>query len=101
MIRPCHVALAFGLIAVACRDVPQATSPVRLLADAQSQPNSHNPTWWDKYLFLSQNGALRGGDPTASKIFGNVDVSNECGPQSETFIALNPNLTRQLTAGSN
>ncbi len=101
MIRPRHVALALSFVAVACRDVPDATSPVRLLADAQSQPSSHNPTWWDKYLFLAQNGPMSGGAPTASTIFGNVDVSNECGPQSETYITLNPNGPSQLTAGSN
>jgi len=31
----------------------------------------------------------------------NVDVSNECGPQSETFITLNHSNTKVLTAGSN
>jgi len=31
----------------------------------------------------------------------NVDVSNECGPQSETFITLNPFRTNVLAAGSN
>jgi hypothetical protein len=30
-----------------------------------------------------------------------VDVSNECGPQSETYIAINPNQPKQLAAGSN
>jgi hypothetical protein len=30
-----------------------------------------------------------------------VDVSNECGPQSETYITLNPNHPTTLTAGSN
>ncbi len=103
MIRPRHFALAVGFAAVACRDVPETTSPVpaRLLADAQTQPSSHNPTWWAKYLFLAQNGPKNGGGPTSATFFGNVDVSNECGPQSETFIALNPNGPRQLTAGSN
>src|SRR2546427_2042899 len=102
MIRPCHFVLALSFVAVACREVPEATSPSRLLADAQSQPSSHNPTWWDKYLFLSQNGSMSGGARAASTSFWpNVDVSNECGPQSETYVTLNPRGPQQLTAGSN
>src|SRR5207248_3365928 len=37
----------------------------------------------------------------ATSAGGNVDVSNECGPQSETFIAINTSRPRQLAAGSN
>src|SRR5260370_31570233 len=44
---------------------------------------------------------MSGGAPTASTIFGNVDVSNECGPQSETYITVNPNSPRKLAGGSN
>src|SRR5207253_1436478 len=63
---------------------------------------SHDPTWWDKYQFLRDNGADSSGGTTSSVAFaGNVDVSNECGPQSETFIAINPNKTKVLAAGSN
>src|SRR3989441_269108 len=101
MIRPCHLALALSFVAVACRELPEATSPSRLLADAQSQPSSHNPAWWSKYLFLSQNGPMSGGAHTTSTFFDNVDVSNECGPQSETYVTLNPRDPQQLTAGSN
>jgi hypothetical protein len=101
MVRTGHCLLALSFIAVACREVPEATSPRPLLADAQSQPSSHNPTWWNKYLFLAQHGPMSGGDPAASTIFGNVDVSNECGPQSETFITLNPNHPLVLTGGAN
>jgi len=103
MVRTGHCLLALSFVAVACREVPEATSPTppRLLADAQSQASSHNPTWWNKYLFLSQNGPMTGGAPTGSTIFGNVDVSNECGPQSETYITVNPNSPRTLTGGSN
>ncbi len=103
MVRTGHWLLALSLAVAACREVPEATSPTppRLLADAQSQPSSHNPTWWNKYLFLSQNGSMSGGAPTASTIFGNVDVSNECGPQSETYITVNPNSSRTLAGGSN
>src|SRR5216684_3423065 len=63
---------------------------------------SHNPTWWAKYQYLSQNAASPGGRSTSSLTVGsNVDVSNECGPQSETYIAINPNQPKQLAAGSN
>ncbi len=63
---------------------------------------THNPTWWAKFQILSQNGPSPGGGPTLSSAVGsNVDVSNECGPQSETFIAINPNRPKQLAAGSN
>ncbi|MFL6212886.1 MAG: sialidase family protein [Blastocatellia bacterium] len=64
--------------------------------------NSHNPTWWDKYQYIANNGSTEGGGSTASVNFGsNVDVSNECGPQSETFITLNPAKPKMLAAGSN
>jgi hypothetical protein len=68
---------------------------------AQRDPNS--PTWWDKYQFLIKGGADPAAGPTTSvsSSGGNVDVSNECGPQSETFIALNTQSTRNLAAGSN
>src|SRR5438093_8844759 len=101
MIRTCHFAIALSFIALACRELPQATSPSQPLAVAQSTSNARNPAWWNKYLFLAENGPMRGGAPTASTGFDNVDVSNECGPQSETYITLNPNGPRQLTAGSN
>ena len=40
--------------------------------------------------------------PWLGSSFGsNIDISNECGPQSETFITINPANTRQLAAGSN
>ena len=70
-------------------------------ASAQNK-NTHNPTWWAKFQILAQNGSSPGGGPTVSSAVGaNVDVSNECGPQSETFIAINPNRPKQLAAGSN
>src|SRR5205085_9139351 len=64
--------------------------------------DAKNPTWWDKYQYLLNNGpdALVTTSASASA-GGNVDVSNECGPQSETFIALNPSRPKQLAAGSN
>src|SRR5437867_11466177 len=101
MIRTCHFAIALSFIALACRELPQATSPSRPRAVAQSPRTARNPAWSNKYLFLAENGPMRGGAPTASTGFDNVDVSNECGPQSETYITLNPNGPRQLAAGSN
>jgi hypothetical protein len=63
---------------------------------------SHDPTWWDKYLFIANNGAdVLQTSPATPNGGTNVDVSNECGPQSETFIAINPNNPNQLAAGSN
>lgn len=69
--------------------------------NAQNKTN-HNPTWWAKYQYLSQNAVAPGGGPGSSLTVGsNVDVSNECGPQSETFITLNPVSSKSLAAGSN
>jgi hypothetical protein len=60
------------------------------------------PTWWDKYQYLAKYGSDPSPGATSSLTAGaNVDVSNECGPQSETFITLNPNSPRTLAAGSN
>ena len=71
------------------------------LASLAENP-SHNPTWWDKYTYLAKNGALGQAGPTSSISFGsNVDLSNECGPQSETFITLNTKAPKMLAAGSN
>src|SRR5438105_347951 len=72
--------------------------PICAVADSKT----HNPTWWDKYQFIANSGPESGGGPSASLNFkGNVDVSNECGPQSETFITLNPVHPKTLAAGSN
>src|SRR5436309_1708007 len=102
MIRTCYFALAVGVLAVACHEPPEATAPSRPLAAAQPADSSHNPTWWNKYLYLAQNGPMSGGGLTASALVGpNVDVSNECGPQSETYVTLNPKSPSMLTAGSN
>jgi hypothetical protein len=66
------------------------------------QSSTHNPTWWDKYQYIANNGALATGGATTSLSVGtNVDVSNECGPQSETFITINPGQPELLAAGSN
>ncbi len=102
MIRTRRVALAVSLIAVACRELPEGTSLSRPRAASQPADGSHNPTWWNKYLYLAQNGPMSGGARNSSTMVGpNVDVSNECGPQSETYITLNPKSPSMLTAGSN
>ena len=68
---------------------------------AQNKP-THNPTWWAKYQYLSSNGSPAGRGATSSLTAGsNVDVSNECGPQSETYITLNTSRPRVLAGGSN
>lgn len=64
--------------------------------------NSHNPTWWNKYQYLLNHPADNAVGANSSLSAGaNVDVSNECGPQSETFIAINPSSPKVLAAGSN
>ena len=70
---------------------------------ASAQTNSPDkPTWWAKYQTLLQHSATGTGVAGLSFTTGsNVDVSNECGPQSETFITLNPASPQNLAAGSN
>ncbi len=81
-----------------------------LLAASLSNPptkvsarnSAHDPTWWDKYQFILNGGADTDPVSTSSQAVGsNVDVSNECGPQSETFITINPNQPGVLAGGSN
>src|SRR5437016_14506117 len=56
-----------------------------------------DPTWWDKYQFLLKNGSDPSPGGISSLAVGaNVDVSNECGPQSETFITINPSNSSNL-----
>ena len=64
---------------------------------------THNPTWWDKYQYVANNGfTTDSGSSIFSAAFGsNVAVSNECGPQSETFITLNQNRPKSMIGGSN
>src|SRR5262245_38650573 len=77
--------------------VTALTTPIAI-----AQNNSHNPTWWNKYQYLLNHPAESPAGPGSSLSVGaNVDVSNECGPQSETFIAINPGNPNVLAAGSN
>src|SRR5260370_35064073 len=62
--------------------------------------STHNPTWWAKYQYLSANAASPGAGPSSSLAEGStVDVSNEFGPQTETFMAINRNQPTQRDAG--
>ncbi|GAC1431597.1 MAG: hypothetical protein NVSMB68_03970 [Thermoanaerobaculia bacterium] len=66
-----------------------------------AQNNSKDPTWWEKYQYLANNTPDASTATTSTSLGGNVDVSNECGPQSETYITLNTANARQLAGGSN
>src|SRR3982750_1101783 len=64
--------------------------------------NSKDPTWGEKYQYLVKNGEMTAAGTTTSAASGaNVDVSNECGPQSETYITLNTSNPKNLAGGSN
>jgi hypothetical protein len=71
-----------------------------VLVSAQS--NSFTPRWYAKYQTLLQRG-IAGGGPQSNSISAaaNVDASNECDPQSETFIAINTMNPASLAGGSN
>src|SRR5512141_2477926 len=84
----------FGLVALG---LCLSNRPTKVTA----QNSSHDPTWWSKYEFIRDNG----GDAsplstTSATVNGNVNVSNECGPRSETFIAINQNKPKILAGGS-
>ncbi len=86
--------LRFGCLAIVSLSL--ATS-----ADTETN-NPKVPTWWAKYQTLLKNGASGSGASAGSlRVGSNVDMSNECGPQSETFITLNPLAPKVLAAGSN
>ncbi|HEX4568114.1 MAG TPA: sialidase family protein [Vicinamibacterales bacterium] len=69
---------------------------------AIAQTNSADkPTWWAKYQFLAANGPDNCTGQAAIAVGTNVDVSNECGPQSETFVTINPSQPKMLAGGSN
>lgn len=73
-----------------------------LSANASAASNPNDPTWWDKYTYLAKNAAIGDSVATSSTTYGsNVDVSNECGPQSETFITLDTRNPLRLAGGSN
>src|SRR6266446_5649082 len=81
-------------LAIAAAGLPRAAFAENL--------STHNPTWWSKYEYLARNGSQPGAGSIVSAGSGvNVDISNECGPQSETYITLNPSQQQALAAGSN
>jgi hypothetical protein len=89
------IALLFALILLTL----SISNPPRKVSASTS---AHDPTWWDKYQFILNNGADSAPGASSSVTLGsNVDVSNECGPQSETFITINSNRPKVLAGGSN
>ncbi len=75
---------------------------VAFVAPARAQTNNPDtPTWWGKYQYLAAHGADTCTGQPGLKVGPNVDVSNECGPQSETYITLNPARPQMLAGGSN
>jgi hypothetical protein len=75
---------------------------VGLSVPAVAQTNSSDkPTWWQKYKYLAANGPDTCTGTAALTVASNVDVSNECGPQSETFITINPAQPSNIAGGSN
>lgn len=62
---------------------------------------SDKPTWWTKYQALLHGGVDKKASAGTSPTAANIDVSNECGPQSETYITVNPSDPASLAAGSN
>ncbi len=78
-----------------------AVATATTTATAQTNDPNH-PTWWNKYQQLSSRGSASGAELLGLLSAGaNADSSDECGPQSETFITLNPIQTTTLSAGSN
>jgi hypothetical protein len=70
---------------------------------AQNGNSSSTPLWWAKYQTLLQHGANASAGNTVSTpaVGSNIDVSNECGPQSETYVTLNTLNPQALAGGSN
>src|SRR5258708_36995626 len=60
-----------------------------------------NPRWWNKYQYLLQHGPSALASSSGLSVGANVEVSNECGPQRETFIALKASQPHMLAGGSN
>jgi hypothetical protein len=82
--------------------IAAASLCVAFAAPAPAQTNDPGkPTWWEKYQYLAANGADTCTGGQGLKVGPNVDASNECGPQSETYITLNPARPQMLAGGSN
>ncbi|HEX6464691.1 MAG TPA: sialidase family protein, partial [Vicinamibacterales bacterium] len=85
---PARAALASALMLAATSAFAQTNS-------------SDKPTWWAKYQSLVASGPDTCTGQSAIKVAPNVDASNECGPQSETYITINSSQPATLAAGSN
>ena len=73
-----------------------------LLAGESTDKMSKLPRWWTKYQYLAKHAPLSAGPVGPLRPAGsNVNVSNECGPQSETYVALDPSAPTHLAGGSN
>lgn len=74
--------------------------PVRSGETAQTGTPYTEPRWMNK-LRAQEAGTTDAGPSSAVKVLNNVDVSNEPGPQSETFVAVNSLNPKVLAAASN
>src|SRR5260370_1058992 len=63
---------------------------------------SFNPRWWAKYQYMLNHGACTRPGPTGSAAATgpNVYVSNECGPQRETFVTLTTRNAHTVAGGA-
>ncbi len=61
--------------------------------------SSGDPTWWEKYQFIQSGADPAAGTTSSVAVGSNVNVSNECGPQSETFITMFDG--KRIAGGSN
>src|SRR6202521_1002654 len=81
--------------------VPLARA-MALSSSAFANLSPNDPTCGQRDQFIQRTGPASFPGPTAvSSSSTNVDVSNECGPQSETFIAINTSHPRMIAGGSN
>ena len=70
-------------------------------AAAQNNKDAPLPRWWSKYQAIIQNAAGTSSITSSIVPASNVNVSDECGPQSETFITLNTVNPQSVAAGAN
>jgi hypothetical protein len=71
------------------------------VSTASQDSSQDQPRWWAKYLYLAAHGSDSSIGGRSVAVGGNVDVSTECGPQSETYITVNPANPQVVAAGSN
>src|SRR5262249_12622260 len=93
-----------GIVTSSCLSASIATVALlfAVAVPSSAQTNSQDkPTWWAKYQYLAANGPDTCTGQAALQVGPNVNVSNECGPQSETYITVNPARPTMLAGGSN